>query len=146
MFGIIRTIRNSWRHSRAVVTASNLLDHAGLAGDSTRIAEAAVTHAWQAYAPRLDGRFGIRPRHEVLALFALALAVKRGIMGEKARPAVREALVAGLGKRGLYTVRSREWQAAGEIELVAFARAVLDDPANAVLEPPSLGEEGTASD
>ncbi|GEM_PF-4214201 len=145
MFGLIRTIRNSWRHSRAVVTAANLLDHAGLAGDSTRIAEAVMGHAWQAYAPRLDGRFGVRPRHEVLALFALALAVSRGVLGERATPAAREALVVGIGKHGLYNGRSREWHAPGEVELLAFARAVLDDPANAVLEPPLWGHGGTAN-
>jgi len=130
-------IRNPWERARAVVVATTLLDRSGFSGDSARLASAAMERAWREYAHLLAGRRAGRPRPETMALFALALARRRGSLGERAHQALPAALEAGIGDRGLYAGRSEAWHAAVDSELLAFAQAVRRDPDGRATELPT---------
>jgi hypothetical protein len=110
-----------------------LLSAAG--SPDSKLASALVEHAWRHHAVSLNGRRGRRPRHEVVAVFALALAVNRGAFGEGAKPRIRSALDGAIGRRGLYRERSRQWVEPLDRELLDFARAVNDKPGETRDEP-----------
>lgn len=135
MLRLIAVIRDSWRRARASVVAETLLKNAGHAGTAGRTANAAVAYAWRHHPERLSGRSGARPGHEVIAVFALALASQQRALGEWATPALRDALDAAIGKRGLYRERIRAAAGTSEGELWAYARRVNAKP-EATIPPP----------
>lgn len=130
---LITPVVDGWHRARASVTAGGLLAAGG--SDDSKLASAVVEHAWRHCPALLNGTRGPRPRHEVAAVFALALAINRAALGERAQPRMRAALDAALGRRGLYRERSAQWTEPLEVELLAFARAVHNKPDSAVEEP-----------
>lgn len=137
---LIALVIDSWSRARASVAAETLLKRAGSAGDASRLGNAAVAYAWRRHSAYLSGARGERPPHEVAAVFALALACRHGALGQRATPTLRAAVDAGIGKRGLYRERSRQWTQPTQAELLAYAQRVNDDPDAAIAEP---GESAT---
>jgi len=133
---VMATLRDSWHRARATVVVGELLDRGG-ASKAGKLYHATIERAWQACPARLNGTTGARPEHEVIALFATALAVHRDSFGAPATGRLRQALAAGIGTSGRYQPRLKDWRETAAADLMAFARAVLREAPK--IEEPAAG-------